>query len=86
MKIKSTFIRHESDGESMLIPTGSESFSGLVKGNKTMSAIMDLMMEDTTEDEIVAGMLAKYDAPEDVIRADVRKVIDSLTQIGAIDD
>ncbi len=86
MKIKSTFIRHDSDDETMLIPTGNESFSGLVRGNKTMGAIIDLLAEDTTEDAVVKAMMDKYDAPEDKIRADVCKVIESLKQVGALDD
>ncbi len=86
MKIKSTFIRHDSDGETMLIPTGNESFSGIVRGNKTMGAIMDLLAEDTTEDDVVAAMTERFEAPEDTIRADVHKVIESLRQVGALDD
>ena len=85
MKIKEDFIYHESDEESMLIPTGDADFSGIVKGNKTLGIIMDLMKEDTTEDEIVARMKERFDAPEDVIRADVRTVIANLSKIGALD-
>ena len=86
MKIKDTFIRHSNDGESLLIPTGSASFSGIVKGNSTLGAIIDLMMEDTTEEEVVKKMEEKFNAPEGVIAADVHKVIEELGKIGALDD
>ncbi len=86
MKIKDSFIQYESDGESMLIPTSDASFSGLVKGNPTLGVIMKLLSEDTTEDEVVDKMLEKYDAPREVISADVHKAITELRKIGAIDD
>lgn len=86
MKIRSSFIRHDSDGESMLIPTGDASFSGIVKGNPTLGAIIDLMSEDTTEEEVVAKMREKYNAPEGVIERDVSLVIDKLRSIGALDE
>ena len=85
MKIKEEFIYHESDGESMLIPTGDAKFSGIVKGNKTLGVIMDLLKEDTTEDEIVARMKERFDAPEEVIRADVQTVIANLSKIDALE-
>ncbi len=86
MKIRSSFIRHDSDGESMLIPTGDASFSGIVKGNSTLGAIIDLMSEDTTEEEVVAKMREKYNAPEGVIERDVSLVIEKLRSIGALDE
>lgn len=85
MKLKKEFIVHNADGESMLISTGAGSFSGMVRGNKTLGAILELLKEETTEAEIVAGMLQRFDAPEAVIAADVAKAITQLRKIGAID-
>ncbi len=70
----------------MLIPTGDASFSGIVKGNSTLGAIIDLMSEDTTEEEVVAKMREKYNAPEGVIERDVSLVIEKLRSIGALDE
>ena len=86
MKIKSNFIRHDSEGERMLIPTGDASFSGIVKGNSTLAAITDLLAEDTTEEEVVSAMREKFDAPEGVIERDVHEVIGKLRSIGALDE
>lgn len=86
MKIRSSFIRHDSDGESMLIPTGDADFSGIVKGNTTLGAIIDLMTEDTTEEEVVSAMRKRFDAPEGVIERDVGLVISKLRSIGALDE
>jgi len=85
MRLKSDFLSHNSDGESYLVPTADASFSGMVKGNKTLGAIVDLLKEDTTEEQIVASMKAKYDAPEGAIERDVKRVIEELNGIGALE-
>ena len=84
MKLKDEFITHNSDDESMLIPTADAKFSGIVRGNKTMGKIIDLLKEDTTEDEIVGKLFYIYDIPEETVRKDVKTVIENLTNIGAL--
>ena len=69
----------------MLVATGSAKFSGIVKGNKTTGDVLELLKTETTEAEIVKKMHAKYDAPEGAIERDVRKIINELRKIGAID-
>ena len=86
MKIKDSFISHESDGESMLIPTGDAKFSGIVKGNSTLGAIIGYLMEETTEEEVVEKMMSRFDAPREIIVRDVEKVITELRGIGALDE
>ena len=86
MKLKKEFIPHETDSESLLIPAGGAGFSGLVKGNKTLGVILGLLAEDTTEEKIIAAMKARFDAPEEVIAADVRKALSGLRKIGALDE
>ena len=85
MKLKKEFIPHETGSESLLIPAGGAGFSGLVKGNKTLGAILELLKEDTAEEKIIAAMKQRFDAPEDMITADVQKAITELRKIGAID-
>ena len=86
MKLRKEFIAHITDGESLLVPAGGAGFSGLVKGNRTLGAILSLLKSDTTEDAVIAAMKARFDAPEDVIAADVRKALSALRSIGAIDE
>lgn len=86
MKLNKDFILHLSDGETILVPTGNAKFSGIVRGNKTLGAVLDLLKEETTEEEIVAAMKSRFDAPEDVIRRDVKKALDGLRKIGAVDE
>ncbi|MCR5135805.1 MAG: PqqD family protein [Oscillospiraceae bacterium] len=84
MKLKKEFIPHETGSESLLIPTGGAGFSGLVKGNKTLGVILGLLTEDTTEEKIIAAMKERFDAPEEVITADVQKVLSALCKIDAL--
>ena len=85
MKLRSNFITHNSSDESYIVPTSNASFSGLVKGNKTLGAIVDLLKEETTEEDVVKAMREKFDAPEGVIEKDVKRVIEELTKIGALE-
>ena len=85
MKLKADFLSHNSAGESYLVPTADASFSGMVKGNKTLGAIVELLKEETTEEQIVASMKERYDAPEGAIERDVKRVIEELSNIGALE-
>ena len=84
MKLKKEFIAQNIGNESLLVPTGEADFAGLVKGNKTMGVILELLQKDTSEAEIVAAMKARFDAPEEIIFRDVRKVLSELRRIGAL--
>ena len=85
MKLKDTYITHESDGEQILLDTSS-SFAGLIRNNKTAAFIVECLKEDTTEEKIVEAMLEKYDAPKDVLAKDVSEVIGKLRKVGALDE
>lgn len=84
MKLKPEFITHTTPTESVLVPAGGSAFSGLVRGNKTLGAILTLLQEETTEEQLVAAMRARFDAPAGVIEADVQKALEQLRGIGAL--
>ena len=86
MKLKKNFIYHNTGKEIVLVATGDTKFSGIVKGNKTVGFIFECLKNDTTEHEIVDKMKEKYDAPEDVMENDVKKVVRKLREIGAIEE
>ena len=86
MKLNKDFILHIADGETILVPTGNAKFSGVVRGNKTLGAVLELLKDDTTEEKIVAAMKKRFDAPEDVIARDVKKALEGLGKIGAIQE
>ena len=86
MKLKKGFITHDTGNESILVPMGGAGWSGVVKGNKTLGVILDLLKEDTTETAIIDAMKQRFNAPEDVITRDVEKVLSELRKIGALDE
>ena len=85
MKLKDTYITHDSDGEQILLDTSS-SFAGLIRNNKTAAFIVECLKEETTEEKIVEAMFEKYDAPKDVLAKDVSEVIGKLRKVGALDE
>ena len=85
MKLKDTYITHDSDGEQILLDTSS-SFAGLIRNNKTAAFIVECLKEETTQEKIVEAMLEKYDAPKDVLAKDVADVIEKLRKVGALDE
>ena len=85
MKLKDTYITHDSDGEQILLDTSS-SFAGLIRNNKTAAFIVECLKEDTTQEKIVEAMFEKYDAPKNVLAKDVSEVIGKLRKVGALDE
>ena len=85
MKLKDTYITHDSDGEQILLDTSS-SFAGLIRNNKTAAFIVECLKEDITEENIVEAMFEKYDTPKDVLARDVADVIEKLRKVGALDE
>lgn len=86
MKLKADFITQDIDDTKFLVPIGAESFRGIVRSNKTAAFIVDCLQEETSEEAIVDAMCAKYDAPREVIAADVREILDTLRGINALDE
>lgn len=86
MKLKSNFVTQNVGDSQVMVATGTSSFNGMVKSNKTAAFIIDCLKTETTKEAIVEKMLEKYDASADVISADVEKVLTSLREIGAIEE
>ncbi len=86
MKLNKDFILHNTDSETLLVPTGNAKFSGIVRGNKTLGAVLEQLQEETTEEKIIAALKERFDAPEEVIARDVKKALSALSKIGAIDE
>ena len=45
---------------------------------------MECLKEDTTDEEIIEKMLARYDAPRERIAQDVARILAKLRSIGAL--
>jgi len=86
MKLSSKFLLHKSSGETILVPAGDAGFSGIVRGNDTLGAVLELLKEETTEEGIISALKDRFDAPEGAVEKDVAKVIAELRKIGALDE
>ena len=87
MKLKEGFVLHTAGGENMMVATGkaSKAFNGLVRNNDTAQFILQQLLEDTTEDAIVEKMCKEYDAPAEVIREGVQKLVSQLNEAGFLE-
>lgn len=88
MKLNSDIMLGNIDGKDFAIATGnlSKKFNGIINNNPTANYIFTLLKTEQTEDSIVQAMLEKYDAPEDVIRADVRELLDVIRKAGILEE
>ncbi|MBR6950434.1 MAG: PqqD family protein [Oscillospiraceae bacterium] len=86
MKLNDRFLIHKTGEQTILVPSGGAEFSGVVQGNRTLGAILEQLKENTTEEKITEALGARFDAPKDVIEKDVRKVLQELRKIGALDE
>ncbi len=86
MKLNKEFLLHNTNNESILVPTGNAEFSGVVRGNTTLGAVLELLTSEITEGELIAKMDSRYDAPAETIEKDVKKVLQELRKIGALDE
>lgn len=86
MKLKHDFITQEIDGTQFLVPVGAESFSGVVRSNKTAALIVDLLKTETTEEEIIDALYRRFSAPRETIAADVAEVLNVLRSVHALEE
>ena len=86
MKLNRSVVTHEMGDTQIMVSAESSVFSGMVRSNKTAAFIVDCLKEETTKENIVETMFAKYDAPRDVIEQDVETVLSKLRSIGLLDE
>lgn len=88
MKLKEGLILHDTGGEHMVVATGEagNNFNGLIRNNDTAHFIYRQLLGETTEEKIVDAMLEKYDAPREVIAADVHRIITQIREAGLLDE
>lgn len=85
MKLKKEFMTHMDGNQQMMIDVSAK-FSGLVRSNRTAAVIIDMLKKETTEEKVVSAMLKKYDVSETVLKNDVHKIIETLRDVGAINE
>lgn len=89
MKLKDDYVIYDaSEEERISVATGEEAdnFSGLLRANKTAGSILEYLREETTEDEIIARMMERFDASEDAVREGVLETLETLRSVGALEE
>lgn len=80
MKLKLSFETMELDDQIVAIPVGEfrESYQGVIVVNETGALILKLLMEETSEEEIVQRLCESYEVSEERAAADARKYIEEF--------
>ncbi len=88
MKLKEGLVSHKTGDEYIVVAVGTvgRDFNGMIRNNESANFIFELLTEHTTEESIVERMSERYDAPRDVIAADVHRVLEELREADFLDE
>ncbi len=80
MKAKFDFEIMDLEDNQIAVPVGggAEKFHGVLKVNETAAAILKLLAQDTTEEQIVENLLKEYAGDKAEISAYVHEFIEKL--------
>ena len=88
MKSKYIFEKMELDGEIVAVPVGdnADELHAVLNLNEEAMRILDLLREETTEQDIVSQLLREYEGTEEVIRPLVSAYIAQLREEGLLEE
>jgi hypothetical protein len=86
MKLNGNYLIHDDGNTKYVVSTGSTNFNGIARGNETAGFIIECLQSETTEDEIVSKMQENWDVSDELARRDVRKIVEQLRTMGAVDE
>ena len=86
MRLKGSYEIMQVEAQSFAVPLDEEEsgFGGVIRLSKTALAIFELLKEDTTEEAIVEHLGRRFDAPGDVLTADVRSTVAKFREKGLL--
>ena len=86
MKAKYTFEIMDLDDGLVAVPVGdgADQFHGVLKVNETAAAILKLIEQETTEEEIVDALLKEYNGNREEVAECVREYLETLNAEGVI--
>lgn len=86
MKAKYSFEIMELDDDLVAVPVGGDShqFNGVLKVNETAAAILKLLEQETSEEQIVNDLLKDYDGDPAEIRGYVSEFLEKLKTEGVV--
>ena len=88
MKLKYRFEKMEIDGEIVAVPVGENAaeLHAVLNLNEVAMHILELLDENTTEENIVAQLLLEYAGDKTAIQQAVHAFIDQVRQEGFLDE
>lgn len=86
MKLKESFVTHNTETEHVMISVDAETFAGLVRSNDTAAFIVEQLKNETTPEQLVSACLERYEVSEDDARKGVEYVLNELRKIGALSE
>ena len=86
MKSNYSFEIMNLDDGLVAVPVGGDShkFNGVLKVNETAAAILKLLENETSEEQIVADLLKEYSGDPEAIRGYVHEYIETLKAEGVV--
>lgn len=88
MKIKDGYILKKVAGENIVIATGEArlSFNGIITFNEVGAEVFERLDGTRTLSQIVDEIASIYNAPRQVIEADIKKLIEKMKNQGLIEE
>lgn len=88
MKLLSNVFVTEMEDGFVAVATGkaARKFSGMIQMNATAAFIVNNLQKKTTEEKLVAALLAEYEVSEDAARRNVDGVLSKLREAGWLDE
>lgn len=86
MKIKAGFELRELAGQSIVVATGdaAKDFNGMIRLNKVGAFIWKELADGTSEQALVKAVLDRYDVDEDVVKQDIKEVLNKLSNANVL--
>lgn len=88
MKIKEGFLLRQVGGNNVIVPVGAQSvdFRCIITLNELGAFLWQKLTADCTVEDLVQAVLDEYDAPADVVTADVERFVASLREKNLLDE
>jgi hypothetical protein len=86
MRLKNRYEIMNVEDQTFAVPmeSGEGAFSGMIKLSRTAAVIFELLQDETSEEDIVEKMSLRFDAPQDILKADVQRAVSTLREKGLL--
>lgn len=88
MKIKDGFIMKDVAGSKVVLPLGERQteIRGIITFNDIGAEVFNMLDGTNSVEEIIAKIVKDYDAPYEIVKSDVEKLIEKMRANGLVED